>query len=53
VTKNSISKQLCNLIIAYWTPERIELWHKYEKTDQSIPWREYEHTHRKENHDQI
>ena len=53
MTKNSISKQLCNLIIAYWTPQRIELWHKYEKTDQSIPWREYEHTHRKENHDQI
>lgn len=48
MTKNSISKQLCKLIIAYWTPERIELWHEYEKTDQSIPWHEYEHLHRKE-----
>lgn len=41
-------KSLCWLILAYWTPERIELWREYEKTDRSIPWREYEHAYRKE-----
>lgn len=48
MTREDIGKQLCSLIRAYWTPERIKLWHEYEKTDHSIPWREYEHAHRKE-----
>lgn len=39
---------LIKLITAYWTPERIELWHQYEKTGRSIPWREYERMNRKE-----
>lgn len=48
MTREDIGKQFCSLILAYWTPERVELWHEYEKTDRSIPWREYEHAHRKE-----
>ncbi len=45
---NIQARQLAELIVAYWTPERIELWHQYEKTDRSIPWRDYEQMHRKE-----
>ncbi len=48
MTKEAIGKQLYSIIAAYWTPERIELWHEYEKTDMSIPWNEYEHMHRNE-----
>lgn len=46
MTEEDIGKRLCSLIIAYWTPERINLWHEYEKTDKSMPWSEYEHIHR-------
>ena len=49
MTKEDIGKQLCSLIIAYWTPARIELWHEYEKTDRSVTWREYEHAHKTNN----
>lgn len=46
---NVMAMQFAQLIVAYWTPERIALWHQYEKTDRSIPWREYEQLNRKEN----
>ena len=46
---NIQAMQFTNLVLAYWTPERIELWNQYEKTDKSIPWREYELMNRKEN----
>ena len=46
---NVPAMQLAQLIVAYWTPERIALWHEYEKTDRSVPWREYELMNRKEN----
>ena len=42
------AKQLADLIVAYWTPERLALWHEYEKTDRSISFREYEKLHTKE-----
>lgn len=48
MTKNDVST-LVTLIMRYWTPERIKLWHVYEKTDKSIPWREFEKMNRKEN----
>lgn len=44
---NIQARQFAELIVAYWTPERIALWHQYEKTDRSIPWRDYEQMHRK------
>ncbi len=47
-TREEIGKKLCELIMAYWTPERVALWEEYEKTDRSIPWQEYERTHREE-----
>lgn len=46
MTRYNTGIELCKLILAYWTPDRIELWHKYEKTNMSIPWNEYEHMHR-------
>lgn len=49
MANRTIASTLCDLIVAYWTPERIDLWHEYEKTDRSISWREYEHIHRKKN----
>lgn len=48
MTREDIGRQLCNLILAYWTPERIVLYRQWGKTDGSVPWREYEHSHRKE-----
>ncbi len=36
-------RSLIMLIEAYWTQERIELWKEYQKTNQSIPWKEFEH----------
>ncbi|MBR3422663.1 MAG: hypothetical protein IKG98_11490 [Ruminococcus sp.] len=47
MTKTDVSA-LVTLIRRYWTLERIELWHEYEKTDKSIPWREYERMNSKE-----
>ncbi len=44
MTQNDINI-LIKLIKAYWTPERIKLWHEYEKTDRSLTWREYERLH--------
>jgi len=33
---------LIKLITAYWTPERLMIWDEYEKTDKSVPFREFE-----------
>lgn len=39
---STVAKDFLNLILAYWTPERRELWKEYEKTDKSVPFGEFE-----------
>lgn len=31
-----------NLVLAYWTPERKELWKEYEGSDKTLSWRCFE-----------
>lgn len=52
---NLIVRQFKDLILAYWTPERIKRFEDYKKSNEKISWKEYDKAcqikeNRNENH---
>jgi hypothetical protein len=45
VNKNAVNGMI-DLVLAYWTPERKELWKEYQGSDKSLNWRSFEKKNR-------
>ncbi len=48
VCSQTTIQQMIRLILDYWTEERKVIWAEYEKTNKSVPWREFERNYMEE-----